>query len=239
MTVSLLSKVARRLPSVPPVLPRRDTTQDAELLVPRHENAVLRRQPAGLARSEPADRFRCAAPSAPIPARGLPGHPATLPARHHKPVAATRDYTARRRTGRPPARAAIKTLVPRPAQENPRWGHRRIQGELARLGHRIAALTVWEILNAAGVDPVPRRAGPTWREFLAARAEGLIAADFFHLDTVLGTRLYALVFLEHGARRLHLTESHRPAHPGVGRATGAESRRRPGHAHGISTISAA
>ncbi|MHC3454940.1 transposase family protein [Streptomyces prasinus] len=209
----------------------------------RHENAVLRRQIAGPVRYEPADWFWFAALSGLIPRRRwrevFPVTPATLLAWHRRLVAARWDYTARRRTGRPPTRVAIKTLVPRPAQENPRWGHRRIQGESARLGHRIAASTVWEILNAAGTGPAPRRAGPTWREFLAARAEGIIAADFFHLDTVLGTRLYALVFLEHGARRLHLTESHRPAHPGVGRATGAESRRRPGHAHRISTISAA
>jgi putative transposase len=95
--------------------------------------------------------------------------------------------------------------VLRLAAENPRWGHRRIQGELARLGHRIAASTVWEILNAAGIGPAPRRSGPTWREFLSAQAEGIMAADFVHIDTALGTRLYALVFLEHGTRRLHVT----------------------------------
>jgi hypothetical protein len=57
---------------------------------------------------------------------------------------------------------------------------------------------VWEIRHAAGIDPAPRRTGPTWREFLTAQAEGIIAVDFFHLDTVLGQRLYALAFLEHG-----------------------------------------
>ncbi|MFI1335290.1 hypothetical protein ACH4U7_35310 [Streptomyces sp. NPDC020845] len=73
------------------------------------------------------------------------------------------------------------------------------------LGHPIAASTVWEILNAAGIDPAPRRAGPTWREFLTNQAEGIIAADFFHLDTVLGRRLYAPAFLEHGTRRVHFS----------------------------------
>ncbi|MEU4770150.1 IS3 family transposase [Actinosynnema sp. NPDC023794] len=92
------------------------------------------------------------------------------------------------------------------ARENPRWGHRRIHGELTRLGHRIAHSTVWRILHEAGVDPAPRRAGPTWREFLTTQAQGTIAADFLHLDTVLGRRLYALAFLEHGTKRLHITD---------------------------------
>jgi putative transposase len=107
--------------------------------------------------------------------------------------------------GRPSTQAAIKKLILRLATENPRWGHRRIQGELARLGHRIGASTVWEILNAAGIDPAPRRSGPTWRQFLTNQAHGVVAVDFFHLDTALGKRLYALAFLEHGTRRLHIT----------------------------------
>jgi hypothetical protein len=102
-------------------------------------------------------------------------------------------------------RSAIKKLVLDLARENPRWGHRRIQGELVGLGHRIAASTVWEILNSAGVGPAPHRTGPTWKQFLANQAHGIIATDFFHLDTALGRRLYALAFLQHGTRRLHIT----------------------------------
>jgi putative transposase len=90
------------------------------------------------------------------------------------------------------------------ARENPNWGHRRIQGELARLGHAIAASTVWEILHAAGIDPAPRRAGPTWRQFLTAQAHAIIACDFLVVETALLRRLYVLVFIEHGTRRLHL-----------------------------------
>jgi transposase InsO family protein len=90
------------------------------------------------------------------------------------------------------------------ARENPAWGHRRIQGELARLGHVIAASTVWEILHAAGIDPAPRRAGPTWRQFLTAQAHAIIACDFLVVETVLLQRLYVLVFIEHGTRRLHV-----------------------------------
>jgi transposase len=134
-----------------------------------------------------------------------PVTPGTLLAWHRRLVTRKWDYSARRRVGRPPTRAAIKTLILRLARENPRWGHRRIQGELTRLGHHIAHSTVWRILHDAGTDPALRRTGPTWREFLTTQAESIIAADFLHLDTVLGTRLYALAFLEHGTRRLHIT----------------------------------
>ncbi|TJZ98951.1 integrase core domain-containing protein, partial [Actinacidiphila oryziradicis] len=125
---------------------------------------------------------------------------------HRKLIAKKWDYSARRRrTGRPPTAAALRNLVLRLAGEDPRWGHRRIQGELARLGHPIAPSTVWGILNAAGIGPAPRRSGPSWREFLTAQAQGIIAADFFPVDTMLGKRLYAMAFLEHGTRQLHIT----------------------------------
>jgi putative transposase len=97
------------------------------------------------------------------------------------------------------------------ARENPTWGHRRIHGELVRLGHVIAASTVWEILHAAGTDPAPRRAGPTWRQFLTAQAHAIIACDFLIVETALLKRLYVLVFIEHGSRRLHLGGA--TAHP--------------------------
>ena len=90
------------------------------------------------------------------------------------------------------------------ARENPLWGHRRIQGELLKLGIAVAPSAVWEILHAAGIDPAPRRASPTWRQFLHAQAAGILAVDFVHVDTVLLKRLYVLVFIEHGTRRMHL-----------------------------------
>jgi hypothetical protein len=130
--------------------------------------------------------------------------PATLLAWHRRLIARKWDYASRRRAGRPPTAAAIRKLVIRIATDNPTWGHRRVQGELIRLGHRIAASTVWQILHDAGTAPAPRRAGPTWRQFLTAQARGILAVDFVHVDTVLLHRLYALIVIEHGTRRAHL-----------------------------------
>jgi hypothetical protein len=118
------------------VLVRSDLSKDAELLVLRRENQVLRRQLSGRLRWDHADRVWLTA--------------------------------------------------------------------LSRLGHAIAASTVWEILHAAGIDPAPRRAGPAWREFLAGQAHAIIAGDFLVVETVLLQRLYVLVFTGHGTRRLHL-----------------------------------
>jgi putative transposase len=207
--VSLLYRLTRRLLSVPTVLLRCDISKDAEVLVLRHENAVLRRQITGHVRYDPADRFWFAALSSLLSRRRwheiFPVQPATVLAWHRRVIARKWDYSTRRRpNGRPPTHAMIKKLVIRLARDNPRWGHRRIHGELAGLGHRIAASTVWKILNSAGIDPAPCRTGPSWKQFLASQARAIIAADFFHIDTALGKRLYALVFLEHGTRRLHI-----------------------------------
>ncbi|MGI5508689.1 hypothetical protein [Streptomyces sp. CA-106131] len=189
------------------MLPRRDVTKDAELLVLCHENAVLRRHVPRL-RYEPVDRLWFVALSHLIPRRRwaevFPMTPATLLVWHRKLVAKKWDYSQRRRPGRPPTGPAVKNLVLRVAAENPGWGHRRIHGELTRLGHKMAASTVWNILNQAGIDPAPRRTGPTWRQFLAAQAEHIVAVDFLRIDTINLKRIYALVMLEHGSRRAYL-----------------------------------
>ncbi len=189
------------------VLGRRGLSKDAELLVLRHENAVLRRQISRV-RYTPADRMWLTALSRLLPRRRwaeiFPVTPATILAWHRKLVSRKWDYTARRRPGRPSTAAVIKQLIIRMATENPTWGHRRVQGELVRLGHRIAASTVWQILHDAGIDPAPRRSGPTWCQFLTAQAKAVLAVDFVHVDTVVLRRIYALIAVEHRSRRAHL-----------------------------------
>ena len=122
------------------------------------------------------------------------------------PQARRQEYDAskRRRPGRPATARSIARLAVRLAQENPLWGYRRIHGELTKLSVAVAPSTVYEILRAAGIDPAPRRDSRAWRQFLYAQAAGILAADFLHVDTVALSRLYVLVFVEHGTRRMHL-----------------------------------
>jgi putative transposase len=129
--------------------------------------------------------------------------PATL-LRWHRNLIARKWTYPNERPGRPALRAEVRALVLRLAQENPTWGCRRIQGELAGLGYRIAASTVWAILTKAGIDPALRRAGPTWTEFLAAQAKGILACDFLHVDTIWLTRIYVLFLMEVNTRRVHV-----------------------------------
>jgi putative transposase len=142
---------------------RGDRAKDAELLVLRHENAVLRRH-VGRVRYELADRVWLAALARLLPRRRwtgvFPVTPATLLAWHRKLAGSKYDTSKRRKPGRPPTVPGVGRLVVRLAKENPLWGHRRIHGELAKLGVTIAPSTVWEILRAAGIDPAPRRSGP-------------------------------------------------------------------------------
>ena len=130
--------------------------------------------------------------------------PATLLAWHRRLAARKYGTSRRRRAGRQPAIRSTARLVVLLAKENPLRGYRRIHGELTKLGVRIAPSTVYEILRGAGIGAAPRRAGPTWRQFLHAQATGILAVDFLHVDTLLLKRLYVLVFVEHGIRRMHL-----------------------------------
>ena len=207
MLLKIVYLLTCRVPGVAVLVFRGDRAKDAELLVLRHENAVLRRH-IGRVRYAPADRVWFAALARLLPRRCwteiFPVTPATLLAWHRKLAANKYDTSSRRRPGRPPIDLGIARLAVHLAKENPLWGYRRVHGELTKLGVTVAPSTVWEILHAAGIDPAPRRSGPTWRQFLAAQATGVVAVDFPHVDTVLLKRLYVLVFIEHGSRRMHL-----------------------------------
>ena len=205
MALRLVYLMLARVLSWLALLARTDATKDAEILVLRHEVAVLRRH-TPRPRLTWVDRALLSALSRllPPPLRRLRLiSPRTL-LRWHAQLVARRWTYPRRQPGRPSVAPPIRALVLRRARENPRWGYRRIQGELVGLGHRVAASTVWQILKAAGIDPAPLRSGPTWRQFLSAQADVILAVDFAHVDAVFLRRLYILVVIEHGRRRAHL-----------------------------------
>jgi putative transposase len=140
------------------------------------------------------------------PGRGAADRdPATI-VRWHRDIVRRRwaRLSQRGRPGRPPVRRTVRSLVLRLARENESWGYRRIHGELAGLGIRVAPPTVWQILKDTGIDPAPRRDGPGWAEFLRSQAQGILALDFFTADLLNGTKVYILAVIEHGGRRVRV-----------------------------------
>ena len=184
---------------------RSDATRDIEILVLRQQLAVLQRR-TPRPRTTWTDRALIAALTRLLPKprrHGLLVTPATI-LRWHRQLIARRWTTQPTRPGRPPIPAGLRALIVRLATENPTWGYCRVHGELAGLGYQIGASTVWTILNAAGIDPAPRRAGPTWAQFLHAQAQAILACDVFHLDTIGLHRLYVFFVIEHATRRVHI-----------------------------------
>jgi transposase InsO family protein len=197
------------------LLPMSEGAKEVEILVLRHQLTVLQRQvdnPSFM----PDDRFLLA---------GLLHHlsmdrlrrlhllvrPDTIMRWHRNFLKHRHAATcAPRRRGRPPVRS-IRALVLRLARENPSWGYRRIHGELAALGVKVAASTAWEILKEHGIPPAPERQSTTWAAFLRGQADALLACDFFETRTLTGARLYVFAVIEHATRRIRILGA--TAHP--------------------------
>ena len=203
------------------LLARGDAAKDLEILVLRHQLAVLRRQ-TPRPRLEPADRALLAAVSRVLPRARWSCFfvkPETLLRWHRRLVAGAWTYP-HRQTGRPPLDQEVQQLIVRLARENPRWGYQRIKGELLRLGVRVSATAIRTTLRRHGLDPAPRRATTTWRAFLRQQAAGIVACDFFTVDTRLAAAAVCAV--------LHRT-GHPPGPPG---RRDRQPRRRLGHPAG-------
>ncbi|HEY8635818.1 MAG TPA: integrase core domain-containing protein [Candidatus Limnocylindrales bacterium] len=192
---------------------RADGARDLEILVLRHQLRVLQRT-SGPPKLRAIDRVLLAAASRVIPRDRWVAFlvtPATLLRWHRELVRRKWTYRRTGRAGRPPIDPELRALILQLARENPRWGCVRIEGELSKLGIRVSATTIRTVLRTARAGPAPRRTGPSWTEFLRAQADGIIACDFFTVETAWLRTLYVLVFIELGSRRIHLSPA--TAHP--------------------------
>jgi len=205
LVVSLLYLLFRRAFAVAALRLRSREFKELEIVVLRHELAVLRRQ-VSRPRLDETDRVFLAAASRLLNTKSQRSffvRPDTLLGWHRQLVRRRWTY-AGRRPGRPSVSEETHELVLRLARENPRWGYQRIVGELAGVGVRVSATTVAKILRGAGLPPADARARLCWRAFLRAHAESMLACDFFTVETLWLGRLYVLFFLELGTRRVHL-----------------------------------
>jgi putative transposase len=191
----LVYLVVCRLFALLVLLARRDRSKELEILVLRHELAILRRQ-AGRPRFEPHDRLVLAALSRVAPRRawsGFPVRPETL-LRWHRRLVARRWTYPHRRPGRPPLNREVRELIVRLARENTSWGYVRIVGELRKLGINVSATVVRSVLAEAGIPPAPQRDRNSWRTFLRQHGDSILACDFLTVDTVWLRRLYCSSF---------------------------------------------
>jgi len=203
--VSLVYLLFRRALAVAALRLRSREFKELEIVVLRHELAVLRRQVAR-PRLEQSDRVFLAAASWLLGRTSRPSffvRPDTLLGWHRQLVRKRWTY-AGRRPGRPAVSEELRELVLRLARENPRWGYQRIVGELGGVGVRVSATSVAKILRRAGVPPAGARVQLSWRDFIRAHAASIIACDFFTVETLWLGRIYVLFFLELGTRRVHL-----------------------------------
>jgi len=203
--LSLLYVAFSRIFELLVLLGRSRERKELEILVLRHELRVLRRQRRQV-RYRVADRALLAALARSLPrarwSMTFGVRPGTL-LRWHRQMVKRRWTFDSGRPGRPALGRDLVTLVVRLARENPRWGHRRIVGELAKLGIPVSETSVRSILKAHGIAPAPRRSGPSWRAFIRQQAQSMIACDFFTVETVSLRRIYVLFFIELGTRRVH------------------------------------
>jgi putative transposase len=186
------------------LLARGDAAKDLELLVLRHQLSVLRRQ-VPRPRLEPADRALLAAISRVLPRERWSCFlvkPETLLRWHRRLVAGAWTYP--RGPVRPPLDEDVQALIVRLARENPRWGYQRIHGELLRLGMQVSATAIRTTLRRHRLDPAPRRTATTWRAFMRQQAAGIVACDFFTVDTIWLRRLYVLFLIELDTRRVYV-----------------------------------
>jgi putative transposase len=203
LLLSVCYLVCRRMLQLAILRCRSDDCKALEIIVLRHELAILRRQTRRPAMTT-VDRLFLAAASRLLPRaawRSFMVTPATLLEWHRRLVA--KRWTYARPVGRPPLRTEIRALGLRLARENPRWGYQRIVGELKGLGFTVSATTVRTWLRQAGVGPVGTRRGTTWREFIRVHRDSMCAVDFFSVEIWL-QRLYVPFFIELGTRRVHL-----------------------------------
>jgi len=205
MLLSLLYFAVRQLLRLLTAGNHDDAGREIEIMVLRHQLRVL-----GRSRRPPLkrrDRILFAAASGLLPRalwRCLPVSPQTVLRWHRELVRRKWTFRGKRRPGRPRLAREIAAMVLRLARENPRWGYQRIQGELQKLGVSISATAICSLLHRHGLQPAPRRDGPSWREFLTQQAAGIVACDFFCVETAWLKTLYVLFFIELSTRKVHL-----------------------------------